>query len=1149
MVFARTLPRLLKTHISIHSALFTTLELLNFSIFKCKTFPNMVLKSFCYAVLVLLFQQAASSGVTPVIRNNAEFNKVYNASVNTTAPTSYIYQLPPLRENIFNTNVRLHINMVDPPTGQNLSIMILQPGATTSFRLPFHSKKYSNGKEFNKQIFYAERTLCILQENSTSPMLISVILLTESGQNLSYSLYLTLDNRFLINLDTERSIAISTTTPTYLGFQFDDPKLKTVKILADSNDANASCLTLSVQSFNCPVFDQEESVRYQGVYATMSSSATLKIKKEGQFSQGFIIVFIVHSGSDACYRGSPLSIPLETISNTSAGWIGPPTVSGTSPIEIFHVNIKIKNDDDGKNQLYEIFAWIVPNIIVALIGITVSCVGLLLPRKLLEKACKDIIFVSDKPSHIVCINRFAEMLIAPKKLKRNGNLFFYIVMIVAAFYCIPVLQFAVYYFRVAQAIGNYDMCYYNYRCAEAVGPFIDFNHLVSNLAYIILGIIFVISVNYHEGQHAYVCKEDKNVKNCKKQNCSKSCMKNKQICLEPETQFNPANIDEQTRPEIYTSQYLVELDTLTDSAVANTCQSGYGIPLNFGLFKGLGVALVIEGVLSAAYHLCPNQSTFQFDTCFMYVIAVLILVQMYQFRHPQILQPKHTFGTIVVIVVISVVGLLVEGSINVTNELVLAVLYLIVQFLVEILIAFNYCFLGYIKRKNKPVKGLAVAVSIFKSSTWTIESTGRCYFRFILPVVSLILSLILAVAWKLLHLSFSTYLLYFLISKVLWTILFYFFMKVKHGEFTRKSWIMPTIFFLLAAVTGGFAVKFYIDNAAQWEETAAGSRAMNQECLSWMGSFYDTHDVWHFYLLYRCILCSCILRTLGSLDVLNPGNHRFPTVIFFWDWICTSGTKYFTVAISLERFFVVAFPLKAHHLITPQRSKIFAATILAFIGALACFSFAYESVISPKTFDMYTAIVLHFAPFIIVLLFNILIILALRHHRKIRESLTATDFDQVSATPMLVTVVVVFGVCYSFEFVRRVLNFEWKEYMNQGTPPSRNHTHLDPESLEYWDFGMKEISTLDLPLVVELILRETGADKMHFICYSSGCGIYLAALVDVPELNDKFKAGFFLAPSVFFGSSYSPIMRFLRGIHGTFLESIFYRVMGGKITM
>ncbi|ODM87453.1 SID1 transmembrane family member 2, partial [Orchesella cincta] len=65
-------------------------------------------------------------------------------------------------------------------------------------------------------------------------------------------------------------------------------------------------------------------------------------------------------------------------------------------------------------------------------------------------------------------------------------------------------------------------------------------------------------------------------------------------------------------------------------------------------------------------------------------------------------------------------------------------------------------------------------------------------------------------------------------------------------SFTRKSWIRPTVFFLLAAVTGGFAVKFYIDNAAQWEETAAGSRAMNQECLSWMGSFYDTHDVWHF---------------------------------------------------------------------------------------------------------------------------------------------------------------------------------------------------------------------------------------------------------------------------------------------------------------
>lgn len=38
----------------------------------------------------------------------------------------------------------------------------------------------------------------------------------------------------------------------------------------------------------------------------------------------------------------------------------------------------------------------------------------------------------------------------------------------------------------------------------------------------------------------------------------------------------------------------------------------YGIPKHFGLFYAMGIALMMEGVLSACYHICPNYSNFQF---------------------------------------------------------------------------------------------------------------------------------------------------------------------------------------------------------------------------------------------------------------------------------------------------------------------------------------------------------------------------------------------------------------------------------------------------------------------------------------------------------------------------------------------------------
>ncbi|ENN83231.1 hypothetical protein YQE_00410, partial [Dendroctonus ponderosae] len=37
-----------------------------------------------------------------------------------------------------------------------------------------------------------------------------------------------------------------------------------------------------------------------------------------------------------------------------------------------------------------------------------------------------------------------------------------------------------------------------------------------------------------------------------------------------------------------------------------------GIPVHYGLFHAMGLALTIEGILSACYHICPSQSNYQF---------------------------------------------------------------------------------------------------------------------------------------------------------------------------------------------------------------------------------------------------------------------------------------------------------------------------------------------------------------------------------------------------------------------------------------------------------------------------------------------------------------------------------------------------------
>ena len=58
-----------------------------------------------------------------------------------------------------------------------------------------------------------------------------------------------------------------------------------------------------------------------------------------------------------------------------------------------------------------------------------------------------------------------------------------------------------------------------------------------------------------------------------------------------------------------------------------------GIPQQFGIFYAMGWALIFQGCFSAFYHVCPTRKNFQFDTSFMYVIAILLFIKIYQFRH------------------------------------------------------------------------------------------------------------------------------------------------------------------------------------------------------------------------------------------------------------------------------------------------------------------------------------------------------------------------------------------------------------------------------------------------------------------------------------------------------------------------------------
>ena len=176
-----------------------------------------------------------------------------------------------------------------------------------------------------------------------------------------------------------------------------------------------------------------------------------------------------------------------------------------------------------------------------------------------------------------------------ERLSKKDRQYRWSMITICIFYGLPVAQLVITYQRVLRNTGNEDLCYYNFACANPLGIVSDFNHVISNSGYILLGFLFILLVRRRQLQYIKAKME---------------------------------NAD----------------DYEGDKAK--------GVSPQFELFYAMGLALIMEGLMSSSYHICPSYrfeihsrlallvciiasityplySNFQFDTSFMYLIGGL----------------------------------------------------------------------------------------------------------------------------------------------------------------------------------------------------------------------------------------------------------------------------------------------------------------------------------------------------------------------------------------------------------------------------------------------------------------------------------------------------------------------------------------------
>ena len=65
-------------------------------------------------------------------------------------------------------------------------------------------------------------------------------------------------------------------------------------------------------------------------------------------------------------------------------------------------------------------------------------------------------------------------------------------------------------------------------------------------------------------------------------------------------------------------------------------ESDKGVTLDYDLFYTMGLTLTMIGVMSACYHVCPTTVNLQFDTTYMHLLAIFMSFSLFKSRHPDV---------------------------------------------------------------------------------------------------------------------------------------------------------------------------------------------------------------------------------------------------------------------------------------------------------------------------------------------------------------------------------------------------------------------------------------------------------------------------------------------------------------------------------
>ncbi|XP_038609606.1 SID1 transmembrane family member 1 [Tachyglossus aculeatus] len=695
------------------------------------------------------------------------------------------------------------------------------------------------------------RTLCPSEPANetagTLEQLIFVDVASMAPLGARFNLLVTKIKNFQLRTNVAFFFTASPSQPQYFLYSF--PEGVDTVIVKVVSEMVYPCSVVSVQDIVCPVYDLDHNVEFSGIYQSMTKKAAVTVQKKDFPTEQFFVVFVIKPEDYAC--GGPLLVP----DQENRTW----NLQRTKTLQVTVVP-SIRESIYVKSILLSFlifFFFFLGALLVALghyirvqrqpgdggfgsddgSGNTVTTHPIststaessnygaiedsssrgtqqLSPAEgrpqrppdtdssVEEDSDFDTLPDIESDKNVIRTKMSLHLSDLSRKdrriISKKYKIYFWNIITIAVFYALPVVQLVIAYQAVVNVTGNQDLCYYNFLCARPWGALSAFNNILSNVGHVLLGLLFLLIVLRRDIWHRHALGAG----------------------------------------DIFAMEY--------------------GVPKHFGLFYAMGVALMMEGLLSACYHVCPNYSNFQFDTSFMYMIAGLCVLKLYQARHPDINASAYAaYASFAFIICLTVLGVFGKSSVW------FWVLFSAIHILVSLALSTQIYYMGVFKIDLGIFRR---AAAVFYTDCFHQCSRPMYTDRMVLLIVGNLANWSLALFGLMSRpRDFASYMLGIFICNLLLYLAFYITMKLRSAE---KLLPIPLICIVATAGLWTAALYFFFQNLSSWEETPAESREKNQDCI--LLDFFDAHDVWHFLSATALFFSFLVLLTLDDdLDLIH----------------------------------------------------------------------------------------------------------------------------------------------------------------------------------------------------------------------------------------------------------------------------------------